>query len=33
MILELVVDILTFEFRVDISHDNSYQLMFSSIIG
>ena len=33
MILELVVDILTVEFRVDISQDNIYQLMFSSIIG
>ena len=33
MILELVVDILTVEFRVDISQNNSYQLMCSSIIG
>ena len=33
MILELVVGILTFEFCVDISQDNIYQLMFSSIIG
>ena len=33
MIPELVVDILTVEFRVDISQDNSYQLMFSLIIG
>ena len=33
MILEFVVDILTVEFRVDISQDNIYQLMFSSIIG
>ena len=32
MILELV-DILTVEFRVDISQDNIYQLMFHSIIG
>ena len=33
MILELVVDILTVEFCVDISQDNIYQLMFSLIIG
>ena len=33
MILELVVDILTVEFHVDISQDNNYQLMFSLIIG
>ena len=33
MILKLVVDILTVEFRVDMSQDNIYQLMFSPIIG
>ena len=33
MILELVVDILTVEFHVDISQNNSYQLMCSLIIG
>ena len=33
MILELVVDKLMVEFQVDISQNNSYQLMCSSIIG
>ena len=33
MILELIVDILMVKFCVDISQNNSYQLMFSLIIG
>ena len=33
VILELIADILTVEFCVDISQNNSYQLLFSLMIG